>query len=105
MAKLYKEYTTLGYPKLWAQVALGHSQSAILAAITFENEILDLATIMVPPMSSNTRSNKVDIHGNAIGGSSSSTTKADGSTAETGRPEKSETELSDKTLANRESMK
>ena len=105
LAKLYKEYTTLGYPKLWAQVALGHSQSAILAAITFENEILDLATIMVPPMSSNTRSNKVDIHGNAIGGSSSSTTKADGSTAETGRPEKSETELSDKTLANRESMK
>lgn len=40
------------------QIALGHSQASILATLTFENKVLNLAEIMVPPMMSSTMSNK-----------------------------------------------
>ena len=36
------------------QIALGQSQSSILANAYFENDVLDLVTVFVPPMSSNT---------------------------------------------------
>ena len=36
------------------QIALGHSQSSILFAATFENEILKLSEIMIPPLMSST---------------------------------------------------
>jgi len=35
-------------------VALGHSQSSVVNLAYFENEILDLPTLMIPPLSSNT---------------------------------------------------
>lgn len=105
ISKMYKDSTTLGYPKLWSQVALGHSQSAILAAITFENEVLDLASIMIPPMSSNTRSNKIDVHGNAVNGNTTTENKSsNNASGETGRPRKEDNERSDKTIANQQSM-
>ena len=40
------------------QIALGHSQSSILSTLRFENEVLSLAEMMIPPMSSNTMSSK-----------------------------------------------
>jgi hypothetical protein len=40
------------------QVALGMSQSSIMATAYFENDILDLASVLIPPMSSNTMSAK-----------------------------------------------
>jgi hypothetical protein len=82
LAKLYKEHTQLGYNKMLPQIALGHSQSSILATMAFENEFLHLADIMKPPITSNNISNK--------------TTSNDGA----GRPAKEESEKADKTIAN-----
>lgn len=56
MAKLYKEQAQLGYSKMLPQIALGQSQSSVLANAYFENDILDLVNVFVPPMSSNTMS-------------------------------------------------
>jgi hypothetical protein len=39
-----------------AQIALGHSQSFILNTATFENEVLNLTEIMIPPLMSSTMS-------------------------------------------------
>ena len=36
------------------QIALGQSQSSILANAFFENDVLDLVNLFIPPMSSNT---------------------------------------------------
>ena len=93
LAKLYKEQTSIGYSKMLPQIALGHSQSEILAAAAFENKVLKLSTIMIPPISSNTMS-----------GSVMPTQEDNGETKKAGRPEKEETEKSDKTLANQESL-
>ena len=54
MAKLYKEQTQLGYSKMLPQIALGQSQSSILATAHFENEVLDLINVFIPPITSNT---------------------------------------------------
>ena len=54
MAKLYKEHTQLGYSKMLPQIALGQSQSSILATAHFENEVLDLINVFIPPLTSNT---------------------------------------------------
>ena len=100
LAKLYKEQTQIGYSKMLPQVALGHSQSSIIATAHFENEILDLPAIMIPPLMSSTMSSQ-DVLGQralqkqANGGKGENTT---------GRPEKSDDEKSEKTIANRESM-
>jgi len=44
----------LGYSKMLPQIALGHAQSAILYAATFENDVLKLNEIMIPPLMSST---------------------------------------------------
>ena len=54
LAKLYKEQTQLGYSKMLPQIALGQSQSSILANAYFENDILDLVNVFIPPMMSST---------------------------------------------------
>jgi len=54
MAKLYKEQTQMGYNKMLPQVALGQTQSSILANAYFENDILDLVRVFIPPLTSNT---------------------------------------------------
>jgi hypothetical protein len=78
------------------QIALGHSQSFILNTAVFENEILNLSEIMIPPLMSSTLSSE-DILGQSK--SSSETTSESG-----GRPEKPDDEKSEKTIANKESM-
>ena len=88
MAKMYKEQTQIGYSKMLPQIALGHSQSFILNSVHFENEILKLSEIMIPPLMSSTMSGE-DILGN----------KSD----KTGRPEKSNDQKSEKTIQNIES--
>ena len=52
MAKLYKEQTQLGYSKMLPQIALGQSQSSVLANAFFENTILDLVNVFIPPLMS-----------------------------------------------------
>ena len=56
LSKMYKEQCQMGFSKMLPQIALGHSQSSILATLTFENEILHLSEIMIPPMMSSTMS-------------------------------------------------
>ena len=72
------------------QIALGHSQSFILNAAHFENEVLHLSEIMIPPLMSSTLSGE-DI----LGARKSATTDE---SSKGGRPEKAETEKSEKTI-------
>lgn len=102
MSKLYKEQTQLGFQKLLPQIALGHSQSSILSGIYFENEVLHLPEIMLPPLMSSTL-NAEDVLGKKSSGNSS---KSQNNTepGQTGRPEKPDDQKSEKTIANKESM-
>lgn len=77
------------------QIALGHSQSSILNSIYFENDVLNLASIMIPPISTNTI-NGEDI----LGKKGQSNTDKNQVDSEGGRPELPEDQKSDKTLAN-----
>ena len=54
LAKMYKEQTQLGYSKMLPQIALGQSQSSVLANAYFENDLLDLVNVFIPPMMSST---------------------------------------------------
>ena len=101
------------------QIALGHSQSSIIHTAHFENEVLHLSSIMIPPLmsstlngedilgtnkqnsNSNSQNNKNN-SGNANNTSSSKKTTID--TKEAGRPEKPDSEKSQKTIQNKESM-
>ena len=105
MAKLYKEQTQMGYAKILPQIALGQSQSSILANAYFENDVLDLVSVFVPPLTSNTMNADALAMRN---GNKHGTARKSGAESDTsggaGRPEKEDNEKSDKTLANRESM-
>ena len=106
MAKLYKEQTQMGYAKILPQIALGQSQSSILANAYWENDVLDLVSVFVPPLTSNTMNADALAmrNGNKHGtGNKSSGAESDGQEG-AGRPEKEDNEKSDKTIANRESM-
>ena len=108
-SKMYKDQMQVGYGKLFAQIALGHSQSSILSTIYFENKVLDLSQIMIPPLTSATI-NGEDIQN--LGKTSSTNKKKTQTTTEGatssdntgGRPKKDERELSDKSIQNRESQ-
>lgn len=93
LSKQYKELTTLGYSKILPAIALGQSQSSIMANAYFETQVLDLVSLLVPPASTNTMS-------------SNATKKQAVETEEKkpGRKEKADDEKSDKTIANKESM-
>jgi hypothetical protein len=93
LAKQYKEHTQLGYSKMLPQIALGQSQSAVLANAYFENDILDLVNVFIPPMMSSTMNADI-LNRNKTGGDEKSA----------GRPEKSDDEKSTKTIQNKESM-
>ena len=103
IAKLYKEQITLGScSKFLPQIALGHSQSEILAELTFEHDILDLSSIMIPAQSSATMSskdldktNKSNLNNNQ---------KIIDEEKKVGREELPDDQKSDKTLANRQAL-
>ncbi len=94
MSKLYKDQAMLGYSKFLSQIALGQSQSSILASAQFENDVLSLSQLMIPLQNSNTM-NSADI---LNAGKPGKPEKA------TGRPEKADDEKSEKTIMNKESM-
>lgn len=102
LSKLYKEHTQLGFSKMLPQIALGQSQNFILNTAIFENEILNLSEIMIPPLMSSTLSSE-DILGRKSS-SNNSTSLSNIETKEVGRPEKAESEKSEKTLMNEESL-
>lgn len=91
LSKLYKEQSQMGYPRMLPQIALGHSQSSILNSIYFENEILNLSSLMIPPLMSS-----------SIGSEDIIAMK--GENKESGRPELPDDQKSDKTIQNLEAM-
>lgn len=103
LAKLYKEQAQLGYSKILPQVALGQSQSSILATAYFENKVLDLAEVFIPPITANTNSQKVQTVGKG-GGAGSSPSGQSGSSSTGGRPTNEEAGkvTTEKTAANKE---
>ena len=97
LSKLYKEQMQIGFSKMLPQIALGQSQSSILANAYFENDILDLVNVFIPPLMSSTMNENIlnRVRGNA------------GSQAESGegagRKELPDDQKSEKTIANKES--
>ena len=103
---MYKEQVQLGYSKMLPQIAMGHSQSSILNTAYFENEVMNLSELMVPPLMSSTLSMQ-DLKGGSGSSSSSSSQKtgsSSGSSGGAGRPEKPNDQKSEKTIKNKESM-
>ena len=99
LSNTYKDLTSIGFSKLLPMVALGHSQSSVIMTAVFENKLMDLNDLFVPPQSSATitAEDKVGDDGKKSASSPSSGDKG-------GRPEKDDQEKSDKTIANREAM-
>ena len=100
VSKLYKQQMQVGFSKMLPQVALGQTQSSILANAYFENDILDLVRVFIPPMMSST------MNAEALAGRRNVTGKeGNGNGSETtGRPEKPDNQKSQKTIKNRQSM-
>ena len=105
VSKLYKEQMQVGFSKMLPQVALGQSQSSILANAYFENDILDLVRVFIPPMMSSTmNAEALAGRGNVTGKEQNKTDTSGSGTGQAGRPEKEDNQKSDKTIANRQSM-
>ena len=115
LAKMYKDQVQMGYSKMLPQIAMGHSQSSIIHTAFFENKVLKLSEIMIPPLMSSTL-NADSILGtnnqnnNSKNQKTSEETKSTASTTKTvktsdgaGRPEKADSEKSEKTIQNKES--
>ena len=94
LSKLYKEQTQIGFSKLLPQVALGMDQSTIMATALFENGILNLDDLFIPPQMSSTISKKDSANGSETGQTQN----------KVGRPEKADDEKSTKTIQNIESQ-
>lgn len=116
LAKMYKDQVQMGYSKMLPQIAMGHSQSSIIHTAFFENKVLKLSEIMIPPLMSSTL-NADSILGtnnqnnNSKNQKTSEETKSTASATKTvktsdgaGRPEKADSEKSEKTIQNKESM-
>ena len=102
LSRMYKEQVQLGYSKMLPQIALGHSQSSILNTVYFENKVMHLSEIMIPPLMSSTL-NMEDLKGKT---EKTQINKTQITTEESaaGRPEKPDSEKSEKTIQNKESM-
>lgn len=105
LSKLYKEQTQMGYSKMLPQIALGLPQSTVLANAFFENDLLNLVTVFVPPLTSNTM-NADALAQQQTGRRRTGLTMVTGeeSGGGAGRPEKTDDEKSTKTLQNLESQ-
>ena len=101
VAKLYKEQAQMGYTKMLPQVALGQTQSSILANAYFENDILDLVRVFIPPLTSNTmNAEALQNRGSTSASNPDSKSGQEGA----GRPQKEDNEKAEKTIQNRQSM-
>jgi hypothetical protein len=82
------------------QIALGHSQSSIINTAYFENEILHLSEIMIPPLMSSTL-NAEDVLGKKEKSQSNKNqnqSESQNSENKGGRPEKPDEQKSEKTI-------
>lgn len=116
LAKMYKDQVQMGYSKMLPQIAMGHSQSSIIHTAFFENKVLKLSEIMIPPLMSSTlnadsilgtnnqNNNSKSQKTSEETKSTASITKAMKTSDGAGRPEKADSEKSEKTIQNKESM-
>ena len=106
LSKLYKEQMQVGFSKMLAQIALGQSQSSILANAYFENDILDLVNVFIPPLMSSTMNENIlnRVRGDGVSGSGGSSSKPGSEEKTAGRKELADDQKSEKTIKNRESM-
>ena len=88
----------VGFSKMLPQIALGQSQSSILANAYFENDILDLVNVFIPPLMSSTMNENIL---NRVRGGGGSSGQGDGEGA--GRKELPDDQKSEKTIQNKES--
>ena len=88
------------------QIALGQSQSSILANAYFENDVLDLVNVFIPPLMSSTMNENIlnRIKGGQQPDSSQKGSSSASGDGQVGRKEKSDDQKSEKTIANKESM-
>lgn len=103
MAKLFKEEVTLGYSKMLPQIALGQSQSSVLANAYFENDILDLVNVFIPPLMSSTMNQQM-VQQRKSGSGSANKNEASTNENGAGRPPKEDDQKSEKTIKNLESQ-
>lgn len=104
LSKQFKELAAAGQgSRVLPLIALGQSQSSILANAYFETQVLDLNSLFIPPLSSNTMSSDALKSANDKGKNKASTPKQR-EEKKPGRKEKEDGEKSEKTIANRESM-
>ena len=104
LSKLYKDQTQMGYSKMLPQIAMGLSQSSILANAFFENDLLNLVTVFVPPLTSNTM-NADALAQQQTGRRRQGLSVTTGNPQEgAGRPEKPDDQKSEKTIQNLESQ-
>ena len=112
LSKLFKEQEQIGKSKMLAQIALGLSQSSILHTAYFENNVLHLSELMIPPLMSSTLNADAILGKKEQSNSSNSQKSSEGTKTQiaaasdkaVGRPEKPNDQKSEKTIANRESM-
>mgnify|MGYP003303860070 CR=1 FL=1 len=106
ISKMYKDQTSMGYSKMLPQIALGQTQSSILANAYFENDILDLVNVFIPPMQSSTmNADALNRNNKSTGSNKQSNLAKIGETKEgVGRKELDDDKKSDKTIRNKESM-
>ena len=88
LSDIYRQQTTIGFSKLLPAVALGQSQLTVMSTAYFENNILELGAIFIPPQMSSTMT------GAEI---------AQEESRDNGRPTLDDDEKTDKTIANQES--
>ena len=105
MSKMYKEQMQVGFSKMLPQIAMGQTQSSILANAYFENDILDLVNVFIPPMMSSTMNsdvlNRVNEKNRQERGGKVTSEEGD-----VGRPtnESKGEEVTEKTIQNKESQ-
>ena len=100
LSKMYKEQTQIGFSKLLPQVALGMSQSEIIATACFENGMLSLNDLFVPPQMSSTMSGTKAPDSGRNKTTEKKNDNAQSEKSQGGRPEKPDDEKSEKTIRN-----
>ena len=104
LSKLYKEQMQVGFSKMLPQIALGQSQSSILANAYFENDVLDLVNVFIPPLMSSTMNENILNRVRTGNGQGEVGAKAATGTGEgAGRKELADDQKSEKTIKNIES--
>lgn len=103
MSKLYKEQSALGGSKLLANIALGQSQTAVLATARFENEILDISSLF------QSKQQKEEAKAKISSSNPTPSLKEDDvekvvEKKKVGRQEKPDDQKSEKTIRNKEAM-